>query len=180
MCQGFFILAASFVLALDVLPPQTRHLLLAYGARDSSPRPRQHGKDGGGWLDKTVAQLTSRSQIPHSWFASFYAAYLACAAFWALQCFTGGRVLGYFVACQAATQAPSMALSQVWTASILMALQAVRRLYEQFVVMRPSKSTMWLVHWLLGLVFYLTLSVSIWVEGSRKLHFHRRTVSAAS
>lgn len=28
-----------------------------------------------------------------------------------------------------------------------------------------SKSKMWFAHWLLGLVFYLTINVAIWIEG---------------
>ena len=28
-----------------------------------------------------------------------------------------------------------------------------------------SKSRMWFAHWLLGLVFYLTINVAIWIEG---------------
>jgi len=61
-----------------------------------------------------------------------------------------------------------MAPGQIWLVWALMFLQALRRLYEHLYVMRPSASTMWFVHWMLGLSFYLVLSVSIWIEGAGK------------
>lgn len=47
-------------------------------------------------------------------------------------------------------------------------MQAGRRVYEHAAMIKPSRSTMWWVHWVLGLGFYSFLSVAVWVEGSGK------------
>lgn len=51
----------------------------------------------------------------------------------------------------------------------MMFLQGSRRLYEDSLVHGKSKSTMWIVHWVLGLSYYLFTSVAVWVEGSGKV-----------
>lgn len=58
----------------------------------------------------------------------------------------------------------------------LMLLQAARRLYESWAFAKPSKSTMWIVHWLLGQLFYVGISVAIWVEASGRF-LHRTLIS---
>ena len=45
-----------------------------------------------------------------------------------------------------------------------MLLQGVRRLLESNAYTSTSKSRMWFAHWLLGLVFYLTINVAVWIE----------------
>ncbi|KAI9817607.1 MAG: hypothetical protein M1832_004611 [Thelocarpon impressellum] len=47
----------------------------------------------------------------------------------------------------------------------LMTLQGGRRLYECIALGKPSQSTMWFVHWLLGIAFYGAMSMAVWVEG---------------
>jgi len=44
-----------------------------------------------------------------------------------------------------------------------------RRLYEHVAVIRPSQSKMWFAHWLLGLSFYVCMSIAVWVEGSEAI-----------
>lgn len=63
-------------------------------------------------------------------------------------------------------EGPSMELGQVYAAWLLMALQGSRRLYESLYVSKPGSSPMWVIHWVLGLVYYTTMAVSVWVEGS--------------
>jgi 3-oxo-5-alpha-steroid 4-dehydrogenase 3 len=48
----------------------------------------------------------------------------------------------------------------------MMFLQGARRVFEHATIIKPSKSSMWVVHWVLGLFFYLSISVAVWVEGS--------------
>ncbi|KAK3997234.1 hypothetical protein QBC44DRAFT_315520 [Cladorrhinum sp. PSN332] len=61
----------------------------------------------------------------------------------------------------------------------MMFLQGSRRVYEHSTIIKPSKSTMWVVHWLLGLFFYLFINVSVWVEGSGAL-LNKQTTSSSS
>ncbi|KAL2261186.1 hypothetical protein VTK26DRAFT_4601 [Humicola hyalothermophila] len=180
-CQAFFLFAASGVAAVAVMPRDAKALLMDYGARKARDRrqpPADDKSDSGsgsgsargpspGWLLSLLAAATSCSQVPHSWFGAFYAVSLACSGFWLVQFLGGGAVLRLVASSQAA-RAPgsSPTMGQVALGWLMMSLQAARRVYEHAVVLKPSKSTMWVVHWLLGLLFYLAMSVAVWVEGS--------------
>lgn len=118
---------------------------------------------------KLIALLTSWGQIPHSWFIAFYTTSFACSVFWLIQYLTDGRVLAFISSRQVKESGPSMTLGQVILVWALMLLQASRRIYEHLAVIKPSSSTMWIVHWLLGVCFYLCVSVSVWIEGSGKV-----------
>jgi 3-oxo-5-alpha-steroid 4-dehydrogenase 3 len=121
------------------------------------------------WFAKTMAYITSRGQIPHSWFAGFYVVSLAWSLFWLVQYVTDGRVLHYIASRQAAASAPGMRPGQVPLLWTLMLLQGLRRFTESTWIFKPGKkSTMWVVHWLLGIVYYTNMSVTIWIEGSGK------------
>lgn len=50
--------------------------------------------------------------------------------------------------------------------------QGTRRLYESHALARPSTSTMWVGHWLLGLAFYAGLSLAVWIEALPALQTH--------
>ena len=174
-CQTFFALASSAVLAVAVTPPSARRYLLDYGARAS-----RNGDGGGrgemekeaqeaGSLVRFAAALTSWSQVPHAWFMAFYAASIACSIFWAIQYLAGGVVFRLVASKQAQASPPSMTVTQVIIVWALMLLQATRRLYEHLSFVKSSNSKMWIVHWLLGISFYVSLSLSIWVEGSGKV-----------
>lgn len=147
--------------------------------------PREHKPNG--FLDNVVGTLTSMGQTPHAWFNHFYVVCVVGSGFWAWQFWADGQVIRglaqWQVEAQADVQAAEnqsratvsfgrqqqpagMGLEQVVLTWALMALQGSRRLYECHFVMRPSKSTMWFPLWLLGLLFYLCVGVSVWVEGS--------------
>lgn len=173
--QTLFVLTSCFVLALTVAPAADRKLLLDYGARRSDhvtatkdqKIATNHG--AGDSLLQAVKKVTSVGQVPHSWFFTYYAFYILCAGAWAVQYFMDGPHLLKFLArrqVELAPNAPTVAGSQVVMLWIMMFFQAARRLYECFVVMRPSKSTMWFVHWVMGLGYYFGVSLAVWVEGS--------------
>lgn len=172
-CQIFFGLSTAVVLAIQVVPKTTQRLLLDYGARspanatDTDDRTKgvtvPNGLD---FFTQAAKAVTSFGQIPHAWFMHFYVASVAGSAFWAWQYIQSGSAMAVISAQQAASGGPFVSFEQtvlVWT---LMALQGTRRLYECLFVMRPGSSKMWFVHWLLGLGFYLCMSVSVWVDGS--------------
>lgn len=178
--QTLFILTSCSVLAITVAPAAERKLLLNYGARRSHDGPTTKDRDkvaaekngAEDALVQAVSKLTSLGQVPHSWFFTYYVFYILCAEAWAVQYFMDGpHLLGFFASrqCETTPNTPTVTGSQIVMLWIMMFVQASRRLYECFVVMRPSKSTMWFVHWVLGLGFYFGVSVAIWIEGSGML-----------
>jgi 3-oxo-5-alpha-steroid 4-dehydrogenase 3 len=168
-CQAIFLLAAGGVLAVAVMPRDARTLLMNYGARKAQTTPAdappKNGSDRGRLLS-LIDTITSWTQVPHSWFGAFYVVSLACSIFWLVQYLGDGAMLRFIASRQAAAQQPSATSGQVVLSWFMMFLQGARRVFEHLTIMKPSNSTMWVVHWLLGLLFYLSISVSIWVEGS--------------
>lgn len=69
-----------------------------------------------------------------------------------------------------------MTFHQVLLTWLALLAQGSRRLYESHAFSRPSKSTMWVGHWLLGLAFYIGLSLSVWIEGISTLQTHAVTL----
>ena len=63
-----------------------------------------------------------------------------------------------------------MTVDQVALAWSLMTIQGIRRLLESVFLIKASTSKMWFVHWLLGIGFYLSFSVTLWIEGAPALH----------
>lgn len=174
LCQASFALASCAVLAVAVTPSRERRLLVNYGAR-SQGEPMAYTaaatataarlKDDDVLL-RSVRTITSVGQVPHMWFFTFYATYILCAVFWAGQYLLDGSILRSVAGRQADLDPPRATNGHVAVAWCLMLLQAARRLYESWAFAKPSKSTMWIVHWLLGQLFYVGISVAIWVEGS--------------
>lgn len=158
---------------MAVMPRDAKTLLIDYGARkaekptaDGPPPPPQQSPSSNGWLLSTIATITSWTQVPHSWFGAFYVVSVACSVFWLAQYLGDGAVLRFIASSQTSARAPSATLGQVALGWGMMVLQGARRVFEHATIIKPSKSTMWVVHWVLGLLFYLCISVSIWVEGS--------------
>ncbi|KAI1124360.1 hypothetical protein F5Y10DRAFT_31729 [Nemania abortiva] len=181
ICQLYYVLSAAAVLAIAAVPDKAQRLLTQYGARSSDKASttistRGHKDTGEGLDDSTtgslfrfISCLTSVGKVPHSWFIHFYILSVFCTVFWAIQFTTRGTLLELITNSQCSKSTSSMTTSQIVLVWFFMGLQAVRRLYEYLVVLRPSPSRMWIIHWLLGNTFYLCTSVSIWVEGSMSI-----------
>ncbi|KAI3395287.1 hypothetical protein diail_1485 [Diaporthe ilicicola] len=173
LCQAAFALASCAVLAVTITPSKERELLVNYGARshgestttDDATAPAAEQTDDDILL-RVVRRLTSVGQVPHKWFFTFYATYILCAVFWAGQYRFNGSILCSIASRQVELGPARTTDSHVAVAWCLMLLQAARRLYESWAFAKPSKSTMWIIHWLLGQLFYVGISVAIWIEGS--------------
>ncbi|KAL1840097.1 hypothetical protein VTJ49DRAFT_792 [Mycothermus thermophilus] len=179
-CQAFFLLAAGCVLAVAAAPRDARALLIDYGARkadqNQKSQTQQPSTDVGSAQGRNrvlslLDTLTSWTQVPHSWFGTFYILSAASSMFWLAQFLLDGALLRLIASRQAdavqVQHASSPTANQVALGWVMMFAQAARRIYEQAVVVKPSRtSSMWIVHWLLGLGFYLAMSVAVWVEGS--------------
>ena len=162
-CQAFYMLASTVILGIDLLPRDLRSALMDYGARQKEPSQREEEKG-----KNALAYFMSFTEVPHSWFLHFYVLSVACSAFWAMQFLTRGRIMETVAQAQLRGGETSMEIEQVYVAWTLMALQGTRRLYESMFVTRPGSSPMSSIHWALGLAYYATMGVSVWVEGSGK------------
>ncbi|KAK4163507.1 hypothetical protein QBC43DRAFT_319771 [Cladorrhinum sp. PSN259] len=129
------------------------------------------------WWKKSLAvidDVTSWSQVPHSWFGAFYLLSVGLSIFWLGQYLTDGYVWRLIASKQSEEDVFNaghyVTKEQVAVGWTMMFLQGARRVFEHATIIKPSKkSTMWVVHWFLGLFFYLFMSVSVWVEGSGSL-----------
>ncbi|KAM0436911.1 hypothetical protein ACHAPT_002624 [Fusarium lateritium] len=170
-CQSFFVLSAGFILFIQALPQDVRSALMDYGPRRPKDGKQTSGKEEApkqsfGAVRSFLKNLTNYGQVPHSWFLHFYIISLFFSAFWAWQYVQRGSLMRTIATLQDGARGPSMSLEQVFVAWLFMALQGSRRLYESLCVSKPGPSPMWFVHWALGLVYYTTMSVAVWVEGS--------------
>ena len=60
----------------------------------------------------------------------------------------------------------SMSMNQIFLLWSFMLLQGIRRLFESIYVTKTSASKMWIFHYVLGLGFYMVMSVAVWIEGA--------------
>ncbi|POS75796.1 hypothetical protein DHEL01_v205812 [Diaporthe helianthi] len=177
LCQACFALASCAVLAVAITPSSERKLLVNYGARSQGQSTAENNTVAGQRDDdnnddvllRSVRKVTSLGQVPHMWFFTFYATYILCAVFWGSQYLLNGSIMASIARWQVELAPSRPNNGHVAVAWCLMLLQAARRLYECWAFAKPSKSTMWIVHWLLGQLFYMGISVAIWIEGSGAL-----------
>ncbi|KAI7301549.1 hypothetical protein KC315_g16565, partial [Hortaea werneckii] len=186
--------ASILVLTVHLLPP-LRSRFLAYGPRSLSPSSHSSSGTTSAEREKATARgnpspspVTSlldclaEWKVPHSWFTSFYAVSIACSLFWAVQFACKGWVLRVLLDWQLHgghhekgkdVVVYSMTLRQVLLAWGMVFVQGCRRFWECLALPQsPSKSQMWIGHWVLGIGFYTGLSVAVWVEGAPILASH--------
>ncbi len=156
-CQAYFILASISIVTIQILPTDLKGALLEYG-----PRQQNLGRKTG------MARVADSLQVPHSWFSHFYVLSFGLSLFWGWQYHTRGKVLEHLVLGHVGSSGGVrlMSMAQVILAWGLMAAQGGRRLFEVLFVTRVGTSTMSGIHWLVGIVFYVAMSISVWIEGS--------------
>ncbi|KAF7576358.1 3-oxo-5-alpha-steroid 4-dehydrogenase [Pyrenophora tritici-repentis] len=146
LLRAFYIAASLLILAIHALPV-LRARFLPYGSRATGTK-KLHRDQQQQQPSAFVRALdyAAALQVPHNYFTHFYLTSVTCSLFWA--------VWHPLWQAQALQQA-------VWA---LLLLQGVRRMLESFAYMSSSKSTMSVAHWFMGLVFYLSINMAIWVE----------------
>jgi len=145
------------------LIPSLKKQVLNYGSRSSTPKTESSANSQGN-LERLLKYIAS-VQVPHIWFTHFYILSVASSIFWAFQIYTHGRAFQFLASGSPHTSAPSMSVNQVFLAWLLMAIQGTRRLYECIIFTNPSQSKMWFGLWLLGIVYYIFMGISVWIEG---------------
>lgn len=171
--------AAAILFAYKI--PLLKDRFLTYGARRPLNQTENHAtsrdlkpKENFRSLLRTFRPLITlfdflaTLQVPHSWFMSFYSISLASSVLWAFQLLMHGP-LYQKIADRTQHQHSSMSLNRIALCWALMALQGTRRLWECLVLTKPSQSTMWIFHWLVGVLFYVATGVSIWIHGVQAL-----------
>jgi len=172
------------ILSVRLFPPLASRFL-AYGSRASTtdrpeasktsnkqtPRPAS-ATGNAGPLD-FIANL----KVPHSWFTSFYIVSVVASILWAPQLFFKAGVFPVLAAASP-REGDSMTLHQVIVVWAVMLAQGSRRFYESLLFAKPSSAQMWIGHWALGIWFYMTMSVAIWIEGMR-MYLIKRSMSRA-
>ncbi|KAF2433189.1 hypothetical protein EJ08DRAFT_647570 [Tothia fuscella] len=137
----FLLTTAATVVTYTV--PGLNERFLAYGARNASPSPNKRS-DVDVVEDNRVSSLLDRLAsitVPHSWFKHFYLVGLLLTGYWAYT------------------------VPEARNAStLLMGCHHVRRLLESLFLTRSSASRMHVTHWIMGLGFYVVLSVATWIE----------------
>ena len=138
--------------------PALRTRFLAYGSRQNGEQPKK--------LTANPLDALATFQVPHSWFGSFYLVSTLCSFIWLSQILLDQSLWRRLASL--ADMNKSMTLDQIIVTWILMFLQGVRRLYECLEFTKPSNARMWIGHWALGVWFYASMSVAVWVEGARR------------
>ncbi|KAG9190952.1 3-oxo-5-alpha-steroid 4-dehydrogenase 3 [Alternaria panax] len=145
LLRAFYLAASLLILAIQAVPA-LRSRFLAYGSRVTSLSGRKElPVQQQSALTRALDYATSL-QVPHNYFTHFYMTSVLCSLFWAWRL----RVW------EAGGQQ-----QMVWA---LLLLQGLRRMLESYAYTSTSKSRMWFAHWLLGLLFYITINMAIWVE----------------
>lgn len=145
--------------------PPFRNRFLAYGSRDNGQLPPQAKHGTSSHVITNVLNVLATIKVPHSWFTSFYVASTTLSLLWASQLLLDSDLFRS-VALSTERKGSFMTLDQVMVTWLLMLLQGGRRLYECLATSKPSKSRMWIGHWALGIWFYASMSISVWIEGS--------------
>ncbi|GAM90090.1 hypothetical protein ANO11243_081300 [Dothideomycetidae sp. 11243] len=175
LIRSSFILFAASILFLRSIPA-LRTRLLPYGSRAAEPASTKPGsKTTQNSIVETLLDSIAALQVPHSWFASFYAIAIASSVFWAAQLFWRGRA--YELVARYVDDRQSMSVRQVGVVWAMMAAQGVRRLWECLALGKQSKSTMFVGHWVMGVWFYLVVGVAVWIEGVPVLQKHTLQLS---
>jgi 3-oxo-5-alpha-steroid 4-dehydrogenase 3 len=141
---------------------------LTYGARALSTPALENNsaaatdyRDGIARFLDFVASIT----VPHSWFIHFYVFAGLLTTFCAYEISTQHLGLFEVVTQSVNVQGEAMTKTQTLVVSGLFLFHVYRRFVEQICAPKSS-SRMSFLHWIMGLLFYLFMSVAIWIEGS--------------
>lgn len=106
-------------------------------------------------------------RVPHNWFLHFYIVSVASSLFWGAKIARKDSLVADI--CQNVQPGGTMSMNQITLVWSLMTVHGIRRLLESLTLGKSSLSSMWFVHWALGIWFYLAMSFTVWIEGAGKL-----------
>lgn len=147
----FVTTSLSVLIARNI--PALRSAFIRYGKTRTDKQPTSNS------LLLKLAEVT----VPKYWFWHYYLVSASLSAFWAAQfvvCVRGTRICMF--PWLANVDGRSCIL---WT---MMAIQGCRRLYESMCVQKSSSAKMWIGHYMVGIAFYVAMSVSVFAETSTR------------
>ncbi|KAF2757834.1 hypothetical protein EJ05DRAFT_464717 [Pseudovirgaria hyperparasitica] len=162
--RAAFLAGSAFVLLVYAIP-LLRNRLLAYGPRSSVVPPIDASSNRANHYIAILDRLAAY-RVPHNYFTHFYIVSVVGSLVWAQQLLTQGSIFNNIAQhASLSSRRPAMSFESIVLAWMLLCVQGSRRLYESLVFSRSSKSTMWVGHWALGLLFYVGIGLAIWIEG---------------
>lgn len=161
-----YMLAAAAILVVYAIPP-LRQRFLVYGPRSTPAGTKRTSEEKDFPFDRLLDYLAS-FKVPHSWFKHFYMVSVVSSMVWLQQLYTRGPVVQKILLATSMDRS-SMSFNQIVLCWTLLAVQGSRRLYESIVLAGPSKSEMWIGHYVLGILYYFAMGVAIWIEGAPAL-----------
>jgi 3-oxo-5-alpha-steroid 4-dehydrogenase 3 len=165
LCKAFFTIGTAINIG-GVLVPSFRRQIMNYGSRsiNAVQRTEETAKHTKSRLASFLDYISS-FRVSHAWFTHFYVVSVVSSIFWAAQILTHGKAFNFFVFHHQTSRTAGMTVNQVFLAWSFMTMQGARRLYESITLTKPSQSTMWVGLWLVGIAYYIFISISIWIEG---------------
>lgn len=120
-----------------------------------------------------ILDLAGKARVPHWWFTHFYALSFAIQTFWLLQIFTHGRILQYLISLfgsvNEASDRPQQSIESILISVLCMMAQSGRRLYESIYIQKSGQSTMGIMIYVAGILFYTAMGFTTWCHGLSKL-----------
>ena len=118
-------------------------------------------------LISAILDAAGNVQAPHGYFKHFYIFSVLSSVFWGIQILSQGNILLSVASMtDSSGSSESMSMNQIFLLWSFMLLQGIRRLFESIFVTKTSASKMWIVHYVLGLGFYMVMGVAVWIEGA--------------
>lgn len=155
-------------LILAALPGLSRHLI-AYGKALAPPPPTRNTTPGQTpSLLARLPHILHNLTVPHGWFTHFYVVAVVSNLIWGWQIATHGglyRALRVEGMEDGGKREGGMGIEQVVVVWGCLMVQTGRRLWECLYVMKPGKSRMSVLHYIIGWAFYVGVSVAVWIEG---------------
>jgi 3-oxo-5-alpha-steroid 4-dehydrogenase 3 / polyprenol reductase len=161
-----YLISAAAILAIYAIPA-LRDRFLVYGAR-AAPISTNRSLQRSQAIHERFLDYIASIKVPHSWFKHFYMVSVLSSMVWLPVLYTRGPILQKVLSATSVDR-PSMSFNQLVLCWTLMMVQGSRRLYETITLAKPSLSKMWIGHYVLGLLYYLTMGVAIWIEGAPAL-----------
>lgn len=162
--RWLYLLAATAIITIRLIPP-LKNRFLDYGARSKAS---VHTHDAG--LSSLLNRLAV-IQVSHSRFKDFYLTSVFCSICWLMQQLFDGRPLQH-VQQMSTTKLHDKSTPAIKTvlSLLLVTTQGLRRLHESVNINRHSNSKMWIGHYVLGLLFYISINIAVIVEHEHPDH----------
>lgn len=177
LIRSFYIVTVAGIL-IARLTPALHDRFLAYGARQDHKKvdedkdvlnQRKLNSNSSSSITE-ILDYATKFTVPHSWFTHFYVVSTCSALFWTTVLSTdliwdSGTVWSEYE--DNVSHTPNYWHYKARGCVLLMLLHSVRRLYECVHLSKPSRSRMWIGHYLVGIAFYLVTNIAIWVDTGR-------------